>query len=158
MEDQIILQATPPADDFPSWVPDWRVQSRPLTLLLNPENASIGFTATVSAPEFRLDHHRFHVRAREVDRIKICGLPYFESLGRRLKTKEHEAFDGWFNIAKSCLKDACVESMFASTLVMDGKVAVTERQDIGVNSPSTLLQPIHLIRVPGYEPEPLAGL
>jgi hypothetical protein len=33
------------------------------------------------------------------------------------------------------LNDAGIESMFASTLVMDGKVAVIERQEIGVNSP-----------------------
>jgi hypothetical protein len=135
VEGQIILQANPPGDDIPSWVPDWRVQSRPLTLLPNPENSSIGFSATVSAPEFRLDHHRLYVRAQEVDRIKICGLPYYELLGRRLKMKEHEIFDGWSNLAKSFLEDTCVEKMFASTLIMDGRVAVTERQEIGVNSP-----------------------
>jgi hypothetical protein len=43
-------------------------------------------------------------------------------------------FNHWFNLAKLFLKDGDVESMFASTLVMDGKVAVTEREEMGVNS------------------------
>jgi hypothetical protein len=134
-EDHIVLQLNPPADDIPSWVPDWRVQSRPLTLLPNIQNAAIGFSATASNPDFKLNHHILHVRAREVDRITICGLPYCESLGKRLKMTELETFNHWFNLAKTFLKDADVESMFASTLVMDGKVVVAERQDIGVNTP-----------------------
>ncbi|KAH7088044.1 heterokaryon incompatibility protein-domain-containing protein [Paraphoma chrysanthemicola] len=133
-EDRVILQANPPADDIASWVPDWRVRSRPLTLSPNVENGSIGFAATDSVPEFKLNHHILHVRAREMDKIKVYGYPYYESLGRSLKMTEIETFNHWFNLANSFLKDADVESMFSSTLVMDGKVAVTERQDIGVNS------------------------
>ncbi|KAH8708385.1 hypothetical protein GQ44DRAFT_731581 [Phaeosphaeriaceae sp. PMI808] len=133
-KDRVILQANPPADDIASWAPDWRVRSRPLTLSPNLENGSIGFAATDSGPEFKLNHHILHVRAREMDKIKVCGCPYYESLGRSLKMTETETFNHWFNLANAFLKDADVESMFSSTLVMDGKVAVTERHDIGVNS------------------------
>jgi hypothetical protein len=47
----------------------------------------------------------------------------------------------WWGAPLACTRRSlvkhitCVEKMFASTLVMDGKVAVTERQEIGVNSP-----------------------
>ena len=37
-------------------------------------------------------------------------------------------------MAKKTLKDADVESIFASTLVMDGKVSVMERADLAVQS------------------------
>jgi hypothetical protein len=132
--DQFILQANPPADDIPSWVPDWRVQSRPLTLSTNLENKSGAFSATKSAPDYKLDHRTLHARAREIDKIKVCGHPYYESLGRRLRITEHETFNAWFNLSKTVLGNTNIETMFASTLVMDGKVAVTERQYIGVNS------------------------
>jgi hypothetical protein len=132
--DQSTLQANTPVDDIPSWVPDWRVQSRPLTLSTNLENKSIAFLATKSAPEYKLDHGTLHARAREIDRIKLCGHPYYESLGRRLRITEHETFNAWFNLSKTVLGNANIEKMFASTLVMDGKVAVTERQYIGINT------------------------
>lgn len=133
-DDRFVLQVNPPADDIASWIPDWRVRSRPLALSPNLENGSIAFTATDSVPEFKLDHHIFYVRAREMDKIKVCGCPYYESLVSSLKMTEIETFNHWFNLANSFLRNAEVESMFASTLVMDVKVAVTERQDIGANS------------------------
>ncbi|KAH8731578.1 heterokaryon incompatibility protein-domain-containing protein [Phaeosphaeriaceae sp. PMI808] len=130
---QTVLQVNPPADDIPSWVPDWRVQSRPLTLSANPENWSTAFSATESHPDFKLNDCTLQVRARRVDKIKFCGWLYCEWLGRRLRITEHELFNLWFNMAQQFLKDADVESMFASTLVMDGRVGVTERQGIGAN-------------------------
>jgi hypothetical protein len=129
-----LLQVKPPADDIPSWVPDWRVQSRPLTLLPDVEKESSGFSATESDPEFKIDHNILHVRAREKDKIKVCGWPYYESHGRSLDMTEHEIFNCWFNLAKMVLKDSDVEPTFASTLVMDGKVAVAEHQDKSVSS------------------------
>jgi hypothetical protein len=133
-EDRVLLQVNPPADDIASWVPDWRVQSRPLTLSPDLENAPNRFAATESISEHELKHHILHVRAQKMDKIVVCGLPYYESLRRRLKITEMETFNHWFILARAWLKDAVIEPMFASTLVMDGKVAVEEREDIGVNS------------------------
>lgn len=47
---------------------------------------------------------------------------------------QHETFNKWFVLAKTVLNGVDVEPIFASTLVMDGKVAVVERQEIGANS------------------------
>jgi hypothetical protein len=99
------------------------------------EDASVGFSATLSDPDFEFHDNILRVCARKVDKIKVCGWPYVESLGRRMKMTEHETFNHWFNLAKTVFNDANVEPMFASTLVMDGKVAVAERQDTGANSP-----------------------
>jgi hypothetical protein len=126
--DQVVLQLEPPPDDISSWVPDWRMRSRPLTLATNVENGSLGFSATASDPEFEFKQHMLRVCAREVDSIRMCGWPYYESLGRLVKMTEHDVFNHWYSMAKAVLIDAGVELMFASTLVMDGKVAVTERR------------------------------
>ncbi|KAF2005979.1 hypothetical protein P154DRAFT_606297 [Amniculicola lignicola CBS 123094] len=55
-----------------------------------------------------------------MDKIKVCGRPYYEWLGRRLKITEVETFNSWFSLANSLLKDVDIQSIFASTLVMDG--------------------------------------
>jgi hypothetical protein len=84
-EYQVTLQLNPPPDDIPSWVPNWRVKSRPLTLATSSENEFLGFSATESDSEFDINHHVLRVCAREMDKIEVCGWPYYESLGRRLK-------------------------------------------------------------------------
>ncbi|OAL01734.1 HET-domain-containing protein [Phaeosphaeriaceae sp. SRC1lsM3a] len=134
-EDRVVLQLHPPPDDSPSWVPDWRVQSRPLVLTNGLEDESVGFSATASAPDFEFHDNILRVCAREMDKIKVCGWPYVESIGSRMEMREYETFNHWFNLAKTVMNDKNVEPMFASTLVMDGKVAVTERQETGTNSP-----------------------
>ncbi|KAJ8106168.1 hypothetical protein OPT61_g9720 [Boeremia exigua] len=48
---------------------------------------------------------------------------------------EHDIFSHWYSMAKAVLIDANVDTMFASTLVMDGKVAVTERQAMKDEAP-----------------------
>ncbi|OAL42679.1 HET-domain-containing protein [Pyrenochaeta sp. DS3sAY3a] len=132
--DQVVLQLNPPAGDIPSWVPDWRVQSRPLTLSTNPENRFAMFSATKSHPDFKSNGRMLQVRARMVDKVKYCGWPYWEGLGSHLRITEHEIFNLWFNMTKKYLKNGDVESMFASTLVMGGKVRVTEREGIRANA------------------------
>ena len=42
--------------------------------------------------------------------------------------------NAWFNLSKTVLGNENIKKMFASTLVMDGKVAVTERQYMGINT------------------------
>jgi hypothetical protein len=108
---------------------------KPLTLATNVEDESLGFSATASGPEFELCHHVLRVCAREMDSIRVCGWPYYKLLGRRAKMTEHETFNHWFNLAKAALNNTDVEPMFASTLVMDGKVAVMERRATSDNSP-----------------------
>lgn len=127
-ERRIVLEINSFADDIASWVPDWRVQSSPLTLLTIAENKSAGFSATESDPEFKLNSPTLRVRAREVDRIKVCGLPYGESFFQRLHKREHTVFNQWYGLAKKMLTGADVEKAFASTLLMDGKVAVMEHE------------------------------
>lgn len=133
--DQVVLRLEPPPDDVPSWVPDWRMRSRPLTPATNAERGSLGFSATASDPEFKFHQYTLCVRAREVDIIKVCGWPYYESLGRLVNMTEHDVFSHWYSMAKAVLTDADVDMMFASALVMDGKVAVTKRQAIQDNAP-----------------------
>lgn len=137
VEDGVILQLHSPPGDCLSWVPDWRVQSRPLVLTNCLGDASVGFSATLSDPDFEFRDNILRVCAREKDKIKVCGLPYFESFVRRMRMPEPERiiFNQWFHLAKIVMSDVNVEPMFASTLVMDGKVAVTERQETGTNSP-----------------------
>ncbi|KAH6881168.1 heterokaryon incompatibility protein-domain-containing protein [Thelonectria olida] len=129
-DDTIISELGPPADDVPSWVPDWRVQSRPLVLLPYPgEDAQVEFSATASSPDYLLDEssRTLRVRALLVDKIRACGLPYYSSLCRRVGITEHEIFGLWFNTARATLDCDGFESMFATTLVMDAKVTPAER-------------------------------
>ena len=71
--------------------------------------------------------------ARAINRIEVHGCPYYELMSRRLKITERETLNHSLSLAKLVLRDADIESRFASPLVMDGKVAVMERQEIDVN-------------------------
>ncbi|KAJ4248127.1 hypothetical protein NW762_012897 [Fusarium torreyae] len=131
------LQLSPPADDVPSWAPDWRVQSRPLVLLPHPGyHVQSHFAATTSKPDYYLDEkcHRVRVRARLVDEIAVCGLPYYTSLCRKLQIPENGIFGIWHELAKAHLDSNEFESMFSSTLVMDARVTLMERGAMNVDS------------------------
>ncbi|KAH6985548.1 heterokaryon incompatibility protein-domain-containing protein [Ilyonectria destructans] len=139
--DTIILEPGPPADDVPSWVPDWRVQSRPITLLPYPgDNVRAQFSATVSSADYYLNEgsQTLRVRALLVDEITACGPPYYTSLCRRLQITEHDIFGLWFNLAKDIVKCDGFESMFASTLVMGAKVILTEHGALNVQPEEVL--------------------
>ncbi|KAG5656925.1 hypothetical protein KAF25_011094 [Fusarium avenaceum] len=130
-----MLELNPPADDIPSWVPDWRVQSRPLVLLPDPgSGVNSYFTATLSKADYFFDEseHKLHVRALLVDEIVACGYPYYPSLCRDLQTTEHAIFERWYELAKSYLDSDTFERMFSSTLVMDARVTLTERGALNV--------------------------
>lgn len=133
--DTTILTPGPPADDIPSWVPDWRAQSRPLALLPYPgDNIQAQFSATVSSTDYYLDEssQTLRVRALLVDEIAVCGPPYYASLCRRLQISEHDIFGIWFNLARDSIEDDGFESMFASTLVMEARVTPTDRGALNV--------------------------
>jgi hypothetical protein len=72
IENQVVLQLEPPPADIPSWVPDCRVQSRPLVLTKDFEDVSLRFSATISDPEFEFHHNILRVCAREIDKIQVC--------------------------------------------------------------------------------------
>lgn len=130
------LELSPPADDVYSWVPDWRVQSRPLVLLPDPGyNVKSQFTATVSEADYFFDgdNQRLHVRALLIDEIIGCGLPYYLTLCRDLEIPERMVFDQWYELAKNHLNSNAFETIFSSTLVMDARVTLTERGSLNVN-------------------------
>lgn len=130
-----VVKLSPPKNDMPSWVPDWRVQSRPLLLLRDPgSDAKSDFTATLSKADYFFDEseHKIHVRALLVDEIVACGFPYCPSPCRDLHTPEHKAFKQWYELAKDHLNSDTFESMFSSTLVMDARMTLTERGALNV--------------------------
>lgn len=129
------LELSPPEDDVPSWVPDWRVQSRPLVLLPDlGSGANSNFAATLSKVDYFFDESedKLHVRALLVDEIVACGYPYYPSLCRDLQTTVHAIFEQWYELAKSYLDSDTFERMFSSTLVMDARVTLTERGALDV--------------------------
>ncbi|KAH7228467.1 heterokaryon incompatibility protein-domain-containing protein [Fusarium redolens] len=131
-----VLEPSPPVDDVPSWVPDWRVQSRPLVLLSDPGyDVRSHFTATLSKVDYFFDEneHKLHVRALLVDEIVACGYPYYLSLCRNLQITEHGIFEQWHELAKDRLNSDTFENMFSSTLVMDARMMLTERGALNVN-------------------------
>lgn len=129
------LELSHPKDDIPSWVPDWRVQSRPLVLLPDSgSNANSNFTATLSKADyfFNESEHQLHVRALLVDEIVASGFPYCPSLFRDLHALEHIIFKQWYELAKGHLTSDTFESEFSTTLVMDAKITLTERGSLNV--------------------------
>lgn len=74
-----------------------------MALLRHPENnISVEFSATLSDPDYSIDDlsELLRVRARNVDRIKACGPPYYASLCKRLSISEHIIFNVWFEMCQ----------------------------------------------------------
>lgn len=152
-----VLEPRTPADDVPSWAPDWRVQSRPLVLLPDPGyNVKSQFAATLSKADYFFDddNQTLHVRALLVDQIAGCGWPYYLSLCQDLQMTENEIFEQWYELAKEHLDSNTFETMFSSTLVMDARVTLTERGSLNVNQDEVPTLFEHWKKLVGKSSEP----
>ena len=91
--DKLTIHPERPQDDIPSWVADWRTQARPLTLVPYGKNDS-NFSATASTPDYNFgESYKFlRVRARKVDRIIECGMPYHKSVCKALGIHAYYVF------------------------------------------------------------------
>ncbi|KAF2716050.1 hypothetical protein K431DRAFT_316825 [Polychaeton citri CBS 116435] len=122
-----------PRNDIPSWTPDWRILSRPLALTTG-SNAERNFSATTSAASYSFVDAQLRVRALKVDTISVCGIPYSPSICRYLERNVYHVFTDWFKLARSESSSPELESAFAATLVMDGKVKSIDHEDLAITS------------------------
>ena len=134
--EQISLDRYIPADDIATWVPDWRIESRPLPLLTSPGDHMIArFSATISKPDY--EHNKvsqtLRVRALKVDTIMICGAPCCPSLCDDLGITEHAVFNHWFETAVESFANNDITATFASTLAMDGNLTDENRIESGIS-------------------------
>lgn len=92
------------------------------------------FAATLSTADYTLNEGSRILRARAllVDEIVICGPPYYASFCRRLQITEHDIFGLWFNLVKNTLGGNGFESMFASTITMDGRVTLKDYETLNL--------------------------
>ncbi|EEU39600.1 uncharacterized protein NECHADRAFT_23734, partial [Fusarium vanettenii 77-13-4] len=134
-----------PLNDLASWVPDWRVKMRPLPLLTSvQDNIWVNFSATASEPDYSLDRtsQTLHVRAIEVDKVKMRGLQYHP-----FSSHSADFVDGcfleWLELVKNYIGSTQTESMFPFTMTMDRKVAIPGRSP-NCFDPNTILD--HLER------------
>jgi hypothetical protein len=111
-----------------SWAPDWRIQTRPLPLSPGLErDNSTGFLATDSKPDYSVDklNRRLRVRGLMVDEIAICGPPLVDNLHSGITLDD--IFNMWFKLAREASRAENLDEMFALTLIMDGRTAVSRR-------------------------------
>jgi hypothetical protein len=130
-------------DRTPSWTPDWRVRLRPLALrAFYGERYHCPSTSVSTTPYFAIDdfHGRLRVRARQIDRIRYCGLPYCESVCRSFGKNAYQIFCHWYTLACAIVGTTDIADKFASTLTMDCRIDGIERDylKISVHELSTL--------------------
>lgn len=123
-----------------SWVPDWRIKSRPVpfTPLMNREYPE-EFSATISQPDFRFGKERgiLHVRALEVDKIICCGYLFSDELCAAYGAQD-TIFHTWFKLAIRAIPGKDIDAMFASTLIVDRKVQPHYGTNYNVESRNTI--------------------
>ncbi|KAK8029434.1 hypothetical protein PG993_010725 [Apiospora rasikravindrae] len=103
------LHLQPLGKDSPSWVPDWRIQTRPLALLpAFDDEISTRFHATISIPSYIMSTSILQVSGNQV-------------------------FNQWYQLAKAFFDEDRARTIFASTLLMDGKLDLLERNQVAID-------------------------
>lgn len=125
---------------LPQWVPDWRIQPRPLPL--SPESCYLrpatAFRASLAAPRYSLRPEllQLQVRAIQMDKVIACGPPWEpEDISISLPGNEPTdlpVLEEWYALAQEHAHATNLDSGFASTLVMGGEVATTEFKALGL--------------------------
>ena len=94
---------------------------------------ALPFCATVTDPDYFMEPSTglLRVRARAVDQIVACGLPYCNVV-RSLGLNDHDIFNNWYDQAQKLLAPTDIRSMFALTLLMGGEVQMVERPQISI--------------------------
>ncbi|KXJ84718.1 heterokaryon incompatibility protein-domain-containing protein [Microdochium bolleyi] len=124
-----------PADDAPSWVPDWRVRTRPLSLTTDRADEPVAaFQATMTKPDYHLDTSSriLHVRAYEIDKISACGIPNCDRALQAMELSANDIFISWFKTAESSVAAPDMTRMFGFTLLMGGLVQAIERPQVSI--------------------------
>ena len=87
---------------IPTWAPDWRIRLRPLAMTaFHGEQYRCPSTSVSTTPDFAIDnlHGKLCVRARKIDRIRYCGLPYCESVCRSFGKNAYQIICHWYALA-----------------------------------------------------------
>ncbi|KXJ85009.1 hypothetical protein Micbo1qcDRAFT_169757, partial [Microdochium bolleyi] len=137
MGDEPHLILKPPADDLPSWVPDWRIRTKPLSLASTTDRSdkpARAFQATMTKSKYHLDtsSHILHVRAYEVAVIMACGISNCDRSLQILDCSANDIFINWFETAQNLVASPEMPRMFALTLLMGGLVQATERPQVRI--------------------------
>ncbi|KAK3619427.1 hypothetical protein LTR56_024053 [Elasticomyces elasticus] len=136
-EREVQIHFDQPRSDLPSWTPDWRIFSRPVAL--DPSNsAAMPFAATTSTASYSFCGMQLRVLASKVDTVSICGMPYSPTLCDGQKTTAYEVFADWMNLVMKHFPSPAWESLFAFTLVMDGKVKLVDHRDLEISTDEIL--------------------
>jgi hypothetical protein len=112
--------------DLPSWTPDWRIACRPIALTNGAESVEVSGTPMTSSSSLHTTEGlKLLVRGIKMDTVKVCAESYWEPV-------MHDAtqlFISWYKLAKDICNCENLDSLFASTLLMDGRVKPIDRND-----------------------------